>query len=128
MLLCIDVKAKDLVEVPKKPQSTSTRKASRKVPSWHLTSKATMEYIMENDAKKEKECKKEEKYEKARKEAVAQVKKEERKAKPKVQKVTTLYKPALTGGKAPKPPKRVTKKLALDALVFDIPFKFEMGN
>ena len=110
MLLCIDVKAKDLVEVPKKPPNTSTRKPARKVPNWHLTSKTTMEYIMENDAKKEKECKKEEKYDKARKQAVAEVKKEERKAKPKVRKVTRLYKPALTGGKAPNPSKRVTRK------------------
>ena len=44
-----------LVEMPQKPQKTSTRRAPRKIPSWHLTSNATMEYIMENDAKKEKE-------------------------------------------------------------------------
>ena len=43
-----------------------------------------------------------EKYTKAKKEAVAKVKKDERKAKPKVQKVTRLYKPALSAGKAPK--------------------------
>ena len=110
MLLCVDVKAMDLDPLPKKPEKTSTRKPSRKVPSWHLTGKATMEYIMENDAKKEKERKKEEKYDKARKEAVAQVKKEERRAEPKVRKVTRLYKPALSGGQAPKPLKWVTRK------------------
>ena len=65
-----------------KQQKTSTRRAPRKVPSWHLTSNDTMEYIMENDAKKEKERKKE-KYTKAKKEAVAKVKKDERKAKTK---------------------------------------------
>ena len=43
---------------------------------------------MENDAKKEKERKKEEKYTKAKKEAVAKVKKDERKAEPKVRKMT----------------------------------------
>ena len=54
---------------------------------------------MENDAKKE------EKYTKAKKEAVAKVKKEL-----KVRKVTHLYKPALSAGKPPKQAKRVTKK------------------
>ena len=96
--------AKDLVEMPQKPQKTSTRRAPRKVPSWHLTSNDTMEYIMENDAKKE------EKYTKAKKEAVAKVKKDERKAEPKVRKVTSLYKPALSAGKPPKQAKWVTKK------------------
>ena len=70
--------------MPQKPQITPTRRAPRKVPSWHLTSNATMEYIMENDAKKEKERKKEEKYTKAKEEAIAKVKKDERKAEPKV--------------------------------------------
>ena len=43
-----------------------------------------MDYIMENNAKKEKEFKKEEKYSKAKKEVIAKVKKEEGKAKLKV--------------------------------------------
>ena len=72
--------AKDLVEIPQKPQKTSTRRAPRKVLSWQLTSNDTMEYIMENDAKKKKEQKKEKKYTKAKKEAVVKVKKDERKA------------------------------------------------
>ena len=55
---------------------------------------------MENDAKKEIEQKKEEKYTKAKKEAVVKVKKDKRKAKLKVRKVTRFYKPALSAGKA----------------------------
>ena len=102
--------AKDLVKMPQKPESISTRRPAKKVPSWHLTSKATMEYIMENHEKKEKERNKEQKYNKAKKEAVAKVKKEERKSNQTEQKVTSLYKPALTPGKAPRPPKLVTKK------------------
>ena len=53
---------------------------------------------------------------KTKKEAVAKVKKDEKKAEPKVQKVTCLYKPALSAGKAPKQAKQVTKKWALDSL------------
>ena len=79
-----------------------------------------MEYIMENHEKKEKEWNKEEKYNKAKKEAVAKVKKEERKSNQTEQKVTHLYKPALTPGKAPRPPKRVTKKWCLKTLLFII--------
>ena len=87
-----------------------------------------MDYIMENDAKKEKEWKKEEKYTKAKKEAVAKVKKDEKKAEPKVQKVTRLYKPALSAGKAPKQAKLVTKKWALDSLRLDICQMLLLGN
>ena len=87
-----------------------------------------MEYIMENDAKKEKEWKKEEKYTKSKKEAVANVKKDERKAEPKVRKVTYLYKPALSAGKAPKQAKWVTKKWALNALIIDICEMLLLGN
>ena len=60
--------------------------------------------------KRKKERNKEEKYNKAKKEAVAKVKKEERKSNRIERKVTHLYKPALTPGKPPRPPKRVTKK------------------
>ena len=87
-----------------------------------------MDYIMENDTKKEKEWKKEGKYTKAKKEAVAKVKKEERKAKPKVRKVTCLYKPALSAGKLPKQTKWVTRKWALDTLMLDICQMFLLGN
>ena len=100
---------KDLVQMPTKPQSTSTRRPAKKVPNWHLTSDVTMAYIMENHEKKEKEKNKEAKYDKAKKEAVAKVKKEERKSSKKVVKVTRLYKPAL-GSKPPGPPKRVRHK------------------
>ena len=68
-----------------------------------------MEYIMENHEKKEKEWNKEEKYNKAKKEAVAKVKKEERKSNQTEWKVTCLYKPALTPSKALRPPKRSLK-------------------
>ena len=87
-----------------------------------------MDYIMENDAKKEKEQKKEEKYTKTKKKVVAKVNKEERKAEPKVWKVTRLYKPALSAGKPLKQTKRVTKKWGLDALMLDICQMFLLGN
>ena len=51
------------------------------------------------------------KYNKVKKEAVAKVKKEERKSNRTERKVTRLYKPALTAGRPPRPPKRVTKKV-----------------
>ena len=79
-----------------------------------------MEYIMKNYEKKEEEWNKEEKYNKAKKEAVAKVKKGERKSNRTEQKVTHLYKPALTPGKPPRPPRRVTKKWCLETLLFII--------
>ena len=93
--------------MPKKPPVVTTRRPSKKVPSWHLTSPVTMQYIEGVDAKKQAERKKQEKYDTAKKEAVAKVKQEERKTGSKSGKVTRvvtrLYKPA----SQPKSVKRV---------------------
>ena len=90
--------AKDLIKLPKKPPVETTRKSAKKVPSWHLTSPVTMKYIEGVDARKQAERKKQEKYDVAKKEAVAKVKQEERKTGSKSGKVTRLvtrlYKPA----------------------------------
>ena len=88
------VHAKDLVPVPKKPEKESTRRPPKKVPSWHLTSDASMQYIKNSDERKSEEKKKQEKYDKAKKEAVARVKQEERKAQKPSKVVTRLFKPA----------------------------------
>ena len=93
--LSLDVHAKDLIKMPQKPPVLSTRRPPKKVPSWHLTSAATMQYIQGVDERKQVEKKKQDKYDVAKKEAVAKVKKEQRKSTEKVTRVVTrLYKPA----------------------------------
>ena len=95
--------AKDLVESPKKPPPEGPqRKPPTKVPSWHLTGDATMKYISGVHSRQEAKRKQEEKYDKAKKEAVSKVKSEECKTK----KVTRLTSPVLNAKK----PKRVTKR------------------
>ena len=92
--LSLDVHAKDLIKMPQKPPVLSTRRPPKKVPSWHLTSAATMQYIQGVDERKQVEKKKQDKYDIAKKEAMAKVKKEQRKSTEKVtQVVTRLYKP-----------------------------------
>ena len=78
--------------MPTKPEKKTERRPPKKVPNWHLTSEETMQYINEVESKKLEKKKKEDKYDKVRKEAVAKVKKEERKSTKKV--VTGLFKPA----------------------------------
>ena len=94
----LDVHAKDLIEMPKKPPVEKTRRPAKKVPSWHLTSPVTMKYIEGVDARKKAEKEKQDKYDAAKKEAVAKVKQEERKTRSKSGKVTRvvthLFKPA----------------------------------
>ena len=74
--LSLDVHAKDLIKIPQKPPVLSTR-PPKKVPSWHLTSAVTMQYIQGIGDRKQAEKKKEDKYDIAKKEAVAKVKKEQ---------------------------------------------------
>ena len=93
--LSLDVHAKDLVKIPQKPLVVSTRRPPKKVPSWHLISDATMQYIQGIDDRKQAEKNKKDIYEIAKKEAMAKVKKEQRKSTKKVTRVVTrLYKPA----------------------------------
>ena len=66
--------------MPKKPPVVSTRRPPKKVPSWHLTSAVTMQYIQGVDDRKQAEKKKQDKYDIAKKEAVVKVKKEEQKS------------------------------------------------
>ena len=85
VIVFVDVHARDLVESPKKPQPERLkRKTSTKVPSWHLTGEKAMKYITDASRRKEEERVKEEKYDKARKEAVSKVKSEEQKTSKKV--------------------------------------------
>ena len=97
----LDVRAKDLVPIPKKPETTTQRRQAKKVPNWHLTSEESMNYIKTAHDKKLAERKRQEKYDNAKKDAVAKVKAEERKS---IKVVTHLFKPAL---RLPKVAKRV---------------------
>ena len=76
--------ARDLVQMPAKPNKQSTRRPAKKVPSWHLTSEISMKYINDVSSRQAEKKKTEEKYEKVKKEAVKNLKKEERKSKAKV--------------------------------------------
>ena len=86
--------AKDLITLPNKPEKETTRRPAKKVPSWHLTSQETLDYIKKADEKKTAEKKKQETYDKAKKEAVTKVKKEERQSRKATKVVTRLFKPA----------------------------------
>ena len=89
VLVYVDVHAKDLVESPKKPEPEGPkRKPPAKVPSWHLTGHKAMKYITDASERQDAKRTKEEKYDKARKEAVSKVKKEERKSNKKVTRLT----------------------------------------
>ena len=57
--------------MPQKPPVLSTRRPPKKVPSWHLTSAATMQYIQGIEERKQVEKKKQDEYDIAKKEAVA---------------------------------------------------------
>ena len=93
VIVYVDVHARDLVESPKKPQPEGPkRKTPTKVPSWHLTGEKAMKYITDTSKRKEEKRVKEEKYDKARKEAVSKVKSEEQKTS---KKVTHLTRPHL---------------------------------
>ena len=94
----LDVHAKDLVPIPKKPETTTERRPPKKVPNWHLTSEESMKYIKTAHDKKLAEGKRQEKYDNAKKDAVAKVKAEEQRS---IKVVTCLFKPA------PRPPKAV---------------------
>ena len=96
----LDVHAKDLVPIPKKPETTTQRRQAKKVPNWHLTSEESMNYIKTAHDKKLAERKRQEKYDNAKKDAVAKVKAEERKS---IKVVSCLFKPA------PRPPKAVKR-------------------
>ena len=89
VIVYVDVHARDPVESPKKPQPEgSKRKTPTKVPSWHLTGEKEMKYITDESKRKEEKRVKEDKYDKARKEAVNKVKSEERKMSKKVARLT----------------------------------------
>ena len=62
------------------------------MPSWHLTGEKAMKYITDASKRKGEKRVKEEKYDKARKEAVSKVKSEEQKTS---KKVTHLTRPHL---------------------------------
>ena len=94
----LDVHAKNLVPITKKPERTTERRPAKKVPNWHLTCEESMKYIKTAHDKKLAERKRQEKYDSAKKDAVAKVKAEERRS---VKVVTCLFKPA------PRPPKAV---------------------
>ena len=56
------MRVRDLIQIPAKPKVTTTKRAARKVPSWHLTSEESLDYITESNKKtqeKEKKAKEE---------------------------------------------------------------------
>ena len=85
VIVYVDVHAKDLVQSPKKPEPEGPkRKPSSKVPTWHLTGEKAMEYITDASKRQKEKSIKEQKCDKARKEAVCKVKKKEQKTNKKV--------------------------------------------
>ena len=54
----LNVCAKDLVPIHKKPEKTTERRLAKKVPNWHLTSEESMKYIKTAHDKKLAERKK----------------------------------------------------------------------
>ena len=89
VIVYVDVHARNLVESPKKPQPEGPkRKTPTKVASWYLTGEKAMKYITDAIKRKEEKRVKEEKYDKARKEAVSKVKSEEQKMSKKVTRLT----------------------------------------
>ena len=55
-------RVQDLIQIPTKAKTTSTRQSTRKVPSWHLTSQEALKFIKDShDRTQEKERKKQEK-------------------------------------------------------------------
>ena len=89
----LDVHAKDLIKIPQKPPVLSTRRPPKKVPSWPFTSAAPMQYIQGIDERKQADKKKQDKYDIAKTEAMAKMKKEQQKFTEKVTRVVTrLYK------------------------------------
>ena len=73
------------------------------MPSWHLTGDKAMKYITDASERQDAKRTKEEKYDKARREAVSKVKKDERKWN---KKVTRLTVPCLNT----KPSKQVNRR------------------
>ena len=56
------VRVSDLVQIPCKAKVATTRRSTRKVPSWHLTSKEALKFIEQSHARtQEKERREEEK-------------------------------------------------------------------
>ena len=52
------VRVKDLIQIPPHPKNDNRkRKVTRKVPSWHLTSQESMEFIAESSKKTEEKQK-----------------------------------------------------------------------
>ena len=52
----------DLIQIPTKEKTTTTRWSTRKVPSWHLTSQEALKFIKDSHDKiQEKETKEQEK-------------------------------------------------------------------
>ena len=56
------VRVQDLIQIPTNAKTTSTRRSTRKVPSWHLTSQEALKLIKDShDRTQEKERKEQEK-------------------------------------------------------------------
>ena len=73
----------DLIRIPIKPERTTTRRAPKKAPNWHLTSQESMEFIEESNKRTEEKQSKKEKEDKIKKEAVKQATTVENQAKKK---------------------------------------------
>ena len=56
------VRVQDLIQIPTKAKTTTTRQSTRKGPSWHLTSQEALKFIKDShDRTQEKERKEQEK-------------------------------------------------------------------
>ena len=61
---------KDLIQIPTKAKTTTTRRSTRKVPSWHLTSQEALEYIKDSHKRTQEKERKEQEKAKITKEAL----------------------------------------------------------
>ena len=64
------VRVQDLIQIPTKAKTTSTRRSTRKVPSWHLTSQEALKFIKDSHDRTQEKERKEQKKAKITKEAL----------------------------------------------------------
>ena len=64
------LREKDLIKIPANEKDTTTTKSSKRVPSWHLTSKKAMEFIEDTHNRTVEKKREEEKEKKIKKETL----------------------------------------------------------
>ena len=61
---------KDLIQIPTKAKTTTTRRSTRKIPSWHLTSQESLKYIQDSHKRTQEKERKDQQKAKITKEAL----------------------------------------------------------